>query len=557
MRLAACGASTLTLASIAAVLPAASCLGPDCSELHECGGGRGAGGEAEGAGTGGASGSGGATGTGGAGGTGGAAGSGGATGTGGAGGGPTPVGCVPSDGQRWSADATCGVFVSATAADGGDGSPDAPVKTLAEAIQRAAQIEDEEARRVYACAQTFNESLTVAAGITLYGGLDCDDHWQWGEANKTTLTAPPGVVPLAVRAEGETVHLENLHVIAPAIDPDDAGTSAIAAIAERCAIDLARCTFEAGDAAPGASGAAPPPQPARLPQGTRGNAACSANDVSTAAPQPDTCGTADTSDDSIGGRGGRGLEDRATDGGSGSPGGDDNPNAGTYVAQSRGCTQGQTGRAGEDGAPGAGAHGIGQLSSAGYAGLSGGEGQRGKTAQGGGGGGGTRGSTQCPVGTRGGASGGNGGTGGCGGAGGRGGSPGGSSIALVSVNATLTFRDGVRLIARKGGNGGDGAGGQDGGPGAYGGPGGMGRGNDVVEGCRGGQGGQGGSGGRGGGGQGGHSLAIAFLGTPDTVPSLDGVMVQLGVPGAGGAGSDVDHEGGAGQASMLLDFSSR
>ncbi|WP_437745082.1 hypothetical protein WMF39_08670 [Sorangium sp. So ce1504] len=431
------------------------------------------------------------------------------------------------------------------------------MKTLAEAIQLAAQIEDKEARRVYACAQTFEESLTVTAGVTLYGGLDCDADWQWEEANKTTLTAAPGVVPLAMRAQGETVRLEDLHVIAPTIDPDDAGTSAIAAIAEGCAVDLVRSTFEAGDAAPGAPGTAPSPQPAQLAQGARGSAACSANTVSTAAPPPNECGTADTSDDSFGGRGGNGEETRGRDGGSGSPSAETNPNAGAYLAGDEECTQGRQGRTGDVGAPGAGAVGIGQLSSAGYTGLSGSDGQRGTTAQGGGGGAGTRGNTSCPAGTRGGASGGNGGAGGCGGAGGRGGSPGGSSIALVSVNATLTFREVVRLTARDGGRGGDGAAGQAGGRGAYGGPGGIGSPqNFVPDGCSGGQGGQGGSGGRGGGGQGGHSLAIAFQGTPGTAPSLEGVMVQLGMPGDGGIGSGVEQAGDAGQASRLLDFSS-
>ncbi|XYI00432.1 hypothetical protein ACMHYB_12020 [Sorangium sp. So ce1128] len=449
------------------------------------------------------------------------------------------------------------MFVSATASDGGDGKPDTPVKTLAEAIQLATQNEDETERRVYACAQTFEETLTVTSGVTIFGGLDCEANWQWEDGKKTTLTASPGAVPLAIRAEGATVRLEDFHVIAPSIDPDDAGTSAIAAIAERCAVDLARCTFEAGHAAPGAPGEASPPPPARPPQGNRGVYACSANEVSTVAPVPNECGTEDTADDSIGGRGGNGFVERGTDGGSGSPGADANLNAGAYVATSGACTTGDTGSDGDPGAPGAGARGIGQLSSTGYAGLPGRDGQGGKTAQGGGGGGGTRGSPLCPGPTNGGASGGNGGAGGCGGAGGKGGSPGGSSIALLSLNATLTF-DGVRLIARNGGRGGDGAAGQDGGPGAYGGPGGTGSSTiDVHDGCNGGSGGRGGTGGRGGGGQGGHSLAIAFQSTPDTAPSLDGVMmVQLGAPGEGGRGSDNEHKGDAGQASNLLDFSS-
>ncbi|WP_437757932.1 hypothetical protein [Sorangium sp. So ce1389] len=460
---------------------------------------------------------------------------------------------MPSDMRGWAADETCGVFVSATASEGGDGTRAAPVKTLAEAIQLAAQKEDETERRVYACAETFEETLTVTSGVTIFGGLDCEANWQWEDGKKTILTASPGVVPLTMRAGGAAVRLEDVHVIAPSIDPDDAGTSAIAAIAELCEVDLTRCIFEAGHAAPGAAGASAPPQPEQVPRGNQGNAACSAQAVDTVAPLPNDCGAADPS---VGGRGGNGFDDRATAGGSGSPGADANPNAGSYDATDETCTRGEVGRDGDPGEPGAGASGIGQLSSTGYAGASGRDGQSGKTAQGGGGGGGARGSTGCPGSNNGGASGGNGGAGGCGGTGGKGGSPGGSSIALLSLDAKLTFRD-VRLIAGDGGKGGDGTSGQLGGVGGWGGLGGTG---SVALGlraaCNGGMGGQGGTGGRGGGGQGGHSLGIAFQGAPDILPSLDGVRVQLGAHGPGGTGSDDEHDGDAGQASDMLDFSS-
>ncbi|WP_437929606.1 hypothetical protein WMF37_10140 [Sorangium sp. So ce291] len=463
---------------------------------------------------------------------------------------------MPSDVLGWTADRTCGVFVSATATDGGDGTPEAPVKTLAEAIQLVALKEDESERRVYACAQTFEEALTVTEGVTIFGGLDCDENWQWQDGNETTLTASPGAVPLAVRAVGKTVRLEDVHIVAPSVDPDDAGTSAIAAIADQCQVELIRCTVEAGNAAPGARGAAPPLPPEPSEPGARGDDACTKDIGSSAIPQPNRCGTEDTPDNSVGGRGGNGRVDEGTDGGSGSPGADANPNAGAYDAATGGCTEGQPGRPGESGAPGAGADGIGQLSSAGYTGLPGRNGQSGTTAQGGGGGAGSRGNTLCPGLTNGGAGGGNGGAGGCGGAGGKGGFPGGSSIALLSLNAKLIFHE-VRLIAGDGGKGGDGAAGQTGGRGARGGLGGAGsRGSGVLDGCAGGMGGQGGTGGRGGGGQGGHSLAIAFQGTPDTLPSLDGVRVQLGAPGPGGTGSDDEHDGDAGRASDMLDFSS-
>ncbi|WP_434046251.1 MULTISPECIES: hypothetical protein [Sorangium] len=453
------------------------------------------------------------------------------------------------------------MFVSTTGSDDGAGTPDAPVKTLAQAIQLAAQKEDETARRVYACAERFEEVVTVTAGVTIHGGLDCKANWRWDGEKKTILTTSPGVVPLTMRAVGDTVRLEDVHIFAPEIDSSDAGKSAIAAIADRCKVALVRCTVEAGDAAPGVSGAPPPAQREPGNDGARGNDACSAETVVTAVPLPNDCGTPDISDDSLGGRAGIGYADRGGVGTSGSPGAEINPNAGSYDATSNICSNGQRGINGDPGEAGAGGRGIGQLSSLGYAGIRGRDGKNGQTAQGGGGGGSSRGNTSCPGLNNGGASGGNGGAGGCGGAGGKGGSPGGSSIALLSLNAKLTFRE-VLLIAGKGGKGGDGSEGQTGGPGGSGGTGGL-RGRymngDPIDGmqdaCAGGPGGLGGTGGRGGGGQGGHSLGIAFQGTPDTLPSLDGATVQRGAPGVGGEGSSDEYDGDAGQASDLLDFS--
>ncbi|WP_437962257.1 hypothetical protein WME76_44155 (plasmid) [Sorangium sp. So ce119] len=453
------------------------------------------------------------------------------------------------------------MFVSSTGSDDGAGTPDAPVKTLAQAIQLAVTKEDEAARRVYACAETFEEAVTVTAGVTIHGGLDCKSNWRWDGEKRTVLTASPGVVPLTMRAVGDTVRLEDVHIFAPEIDPTDAGKSAIAAIADRCKVALVRCTVEAGDAAPGASGAGPAAQREPGNDGTPGNDACSAETVSTVAPLPNDCGTPDTSDDSLGGRAGNGFLDRGGGALSGSPGEALYPNAGNYDAASTTCSNGGPGRNGDPGEPGAAGRGIGQLSSMGYAGVRGQDGKNGRTAQGGGGGGGARGNYSCPLSNNGGASGGNGGAGGCGGAGGKGGFPGGSSIALLSLNAKLTFRE-VLLIAGNGGEGGDGSEGQTGGQGGGGGRGGL-RGRDVNgalidgmrDGCTGGMGGQGGTGGRGGGGQGGHSLGIAFQGTPDTLPSLDGATFRLGDPGPAGTGSS-GQNGDAGQASEMLDFSS-
>ncbi|WP_437309022.1 hypothetical protein [Sorangium sp. So ce388] len=473
---------------------------------------------------------------------------------------------MPSEGQDWAADDSCGVFVSATRGDDENGgAPGAPVKTLARAIELASEHEG----RVYACAETFEEVLTVTEGMFLYGGLDCAASWQWDGKKRTTLTTPQdaaaGTVPLTMRAVGETVWLEDIDVTAPSIEPSNFGVSSIAAIADRCQVKLTRCTLTAGEAAPGASGASP--EPARATDGGKGsdgNEACSADIVETDAPPLNECGTPDNpSDDSRGGLGGSGNSSIAGNGGNGSPGEQINPNRGTYSAGPDGrgrCFDGGEGAAGSHGDEGAGARGIGALNSTGYTGVAGNDGTDGKTAQGGGGGAGSRGGIPpCPNGdSNGGASGGSGGAGGCGGRGGRGGGPGGSSIALVSLDAKLSFQD-VRLEAQRGGDGGNGASGQQGGSGGPGGQGGF-----VAEeystdldfplkpGCRGGAGGHGGNGGWGGGGLGGHSLGVAFRDPAGTPPSLGNTVIQVGAPGAGGTGSDSDATGN-GDPGMALE----
>jgi hypothetical protein len=132
-----------------------------------------------------------------------------------------------------------------------------------------------------------------------------------------------------------------------------------------------------------------------------------------------------------------------------------------------------------------------------------------------------------------GASGGAGGTGGCGGNAGGGGQPGGSSIALLVLDAEVTLTS-VTLTAGQAGNGGVGGSGQSGGGPGAGGMLGSGVGSSPPPSCTGGSGGAGGNGGPGGGGQGGHSLGIAFQGT--TAPVGGTFMIDMTKNGTGGSG---------------------
>ncbi|KYG11186.1 hypothetical protein BE21_58125 [Sorangium cellulosum] len=464
------------------------------------------------------------------------------------------------------------------------GTKEKPLSSLQKAVNLA---KEKGIGRVYACAgdgEDFNEAVKVPGGVALYGGLDCKRGWKWvGDKAKTRLTAGKGVIPLTMSGLPGTVHIEDLHVVAQSTgqqDADGAGLSSIAAVAHSTSVELVRCVLEAGLAASGADGAAHTGTAAQGTPGEAGGTACSAGrdvDVRGGPTVTNECGTPDDAgDDSWGGKGGNGTVNTGDRGEDGRPiltVTKDAENGGFGHNGIHDCAPGRPGNVLNDGVPGTAASGspgvdatgIGEISLNGYAGVSGGDGGRGAPGQGGGGGGGERGvytateNRYCPGGRpgdeqrRAGAAGGSGGAGGCGGRGGRGGLPGGSSVALISLDAALSFED-VTLKAGNGGNGGNGGLGQPGGPGGAGGTGGK-----TPDGstglraaCDGGTGGTGGTGGKGGGGQGGHSVGIAFRGTP---PSIEGITaIELGDAGTGGQGSAANGSGAPGMASNTLAF---
>src|SRR5687768_7839408 len=80
--------------------------------------------------------------------------------------------------------AKCGVFVSQGGSDINEGTQERPVRTLARAIEIAQGANN----IVQACAQQFQETVVVPAGITLKGGLDCTNQWEnIGELAKTSI----------------------------------------------------------------------------------------------------------------------------------------------------------------------------------------------------------------------------------------------------------------------------------------------------------------------------------------------------------------------------------
>jgi len=477
-----------------------------------------------------------------------------------------PAVTVPEGGTYGSCEPTensvpvsndCGVWASSSQGhDGNAGIKEGPVKTLAEAFERATKLgatERSGTRRVYACAEEFPEAVEVPAGVTLYGGLDCAGEWGWiGDQKKTTIAAPPDFIA-AKLLEGEgTTRLED--VVVRAADGASAGASSIAVLAHGVTAQLVRCELVAGSGAPGADGApgAEPttpggPVPAALTgtHGVDGKDACSNAPGGTVGGGPAMGTQCGGGDGSLGGKGGNGTIEEGLDGDPGqigtaeNGGGGQPPFGGGWWKCTEGLGLGGTGNVGADGEVGAGASGVGELSSsAGWVGVSGAPGTAGKAGQGGGGGGGTKGTQTCgSSGPGAGAGGGSGGAGGCGGQAGQGGGAGGASFALVSIDAKVTLTS-CAVTAGDGGRGGAGGAAQPGGEGGQPGLGGQGVAGSVRHACAGGVGGKGGSGGPGGGGSGGHAAAIAFRGTP--VEKTGEVQLSSGLAGVGGLGGDGD-----------------
>ena len=468
--------------------------------------------------------------------------------------GPPPQ-CVPELMSGAVAD-TCGIFVSSSLGNDtavGVGSRDAPYKTLAAAVMAA----DKAKTRIYACAEPFTESVTLAGTTGLFGGLDCAKGWGYVEGTKAKLTADAGAVPLTLTKTAPSVEIADFEV--RAADAVGDGGSSIAVVTDAVAASFTRCDLIAGNGMKGADGMTlgESPGPSKPTDaaiaGNNGADACSNGMGTVSGGQQKENTSCMLSANPLGGSGGSGT-DVGGNNGEASPANEQtalggigqktsNPGWGCFAGSGLG-DGGANGQPGSDGAGAIGATSLGTLTLAGYMGIAGQPGSDGKAGQGGGGGGGAKGKSGC-----GGASGGGGGAGGCGGYGGTGGKAGGASIALVSLGATLSFTQ-VNLALGNGGAGGDGGDGHSGRTGGTGGVGGVGSGPASAA-CRGGDGGQGGFGGKGGGGRGGHAIGIAASGA--TAPSMDGVTVMpKGTPGLGGKGG-MSQDGEAGvQANVQL-----
>lgn len=504
----------------AAAMCAAGCDTHDCKDTLTCPTSASAGGGGDGAGTGG----------------------------GGAdtGGGGASVNCDPTISPDLNVvHASCGVYVWSNAfVVPYLGTNTHPYKTIAAALTDVAARTNPKLRNVYACNEgTFTEPVALSDGVTLWGGLNCDNlTWTYKKDSKTALTALAGAIPLTVSGTVDvTVH--DFAITAAPATPS--GGSSIAVVVDSATATFTRCDLSAGDAKDGASGVNGGVSAPQAGSGKQGDDA-GAKNASGGAGGTNTCDTFDPAvpDDLAGGPGGGGGSVIGGGGGKGGQGDIDKGGVGGDGGiPNMSCSPGQDGSGSTTPVNGLAGLGIGDINASGYHGTDGTDGTNGTHGTSGGGGGGTMASSIT------GAAGGGGGAGGCGGKLGTKGEAGGSSIALMGLKATVTM-NACTLSAGKGGDGGAGGDGQPGQQGGNGGIGGTGS-APVLAGCDGGKGGKGCDGGNGGGASGGHSLGVAMVDgmLTSTMPLS---AFQPTVSGDGGLGGNMNVSGNKGTKGLAI-----
>ncbi len=434
------------------------------------------------------------------------------------------------------------VFV-ATPVNGGsdlnDGrSPDTPVSTLAQAITVAQECDSP--CDVLISTGIYNATVTVASGVSMFGGYDPSTWERDTVANTVTIR---GNEARTLIAEDLTARVEIDGVTIEGLDFVDQGQSSYAVWVSGVQDDLFELDFVrivAGSGGAGVDGD-------DGGSGDSGSSGMNAMGISGGTGGTSTC-------DAIGGDGGSAFDCGNTAAGDGSAGGDPvdgggGGNQGTNTCG--GCSDeggnGSPGSVGGAGGPGAAADAatdaIGTFMNGLWMGTVGESGSRGFNGTGGGGGG-PGGSDEdnilCGNQTDEGGGGGGGGAGGCGGVEGTGGGPGGASFGVVVIDSNIAITR-TEIEVGSGGIGGAGGDGGDGGGG-----GGFGTGADGQEeggnGREGAAGGDGGGASAGSGGCGGAAIGIALV-DGGAAAQVD-VSIIAGTGGVGGAGGEGGFEGG-------------
>ncbi|HSQ65851.1 MAG TPA: hypothetical protein VLM85_21665, partial [Polyangiaceae bacterium] len=301
---------------------------------------------------------------------------------------PTEDACVVNDAE--------GIFVSASMGSlAGDGTMAKPMVSLQAGITAAKSAN----KRVYACAETYAEAITLQDGVSVFGYFNCTNAWAVGTTHaKVQATTSPAATATSVTS---TTRVESVDFVAP--DFTTGSQSSIALLASGSpGLVFVNDKFHAGAGGKGADGSS---GIQLVDSGTAKNGANGWNDG--------TCGTICLASNFLQPAGGTNVCTGETghDGGPGGAGGypgkfqsqfvtntylwvalDQGTTAGfPTVATSQTAQGGALGTAGSSGATGAaGSSGgagaaIGVISASGYAPSDGTSGGAGAPGQGGGG----------------------------------------------------------------------------------------------------------------------------------------------------------------------------
>lgn len=441
---------------------------------------------------------------------------------------PTQDACVIDEGL--------GIFVSKSLGkDDGDGTRAKPFATLQKAITVAAVS----SKRVYACAESYSESIVLAEGVSLFGNIACANGWNVDAARHATIV---GTTVPTVKASKLTapLRIEALYIEGPAATQPSSSSIALIAVDVK-ALVVANSALMAKKAAAGAKGLPGPTLTNGTDvDGTNAKHAGKCAFVTHAGCQSyysNNPGGTNTCLGASGIEGGRG--------GDGGYGGYyqktttltkvEDPTAG-YVggantgSPGNGTVTGAAGLAGPDGVDGKSSTG-GVITADGWVPGDGTAGTNGKPGQGGGGGGGG-GMTALEATSGGdwfGNTGSGGGAGGCPGTAGTAGKGGGASIGLISWTSVVRL-EATTVSAGDGGDGGEGDVGT-----VIRGGGRAGATKGAYPQTAGGNGGMGGWAGTSGHGAGGHSIGVAFKGA---LPDLGGATPTTGTFGKGQSKDD-------------------
>lgn len=404
--------------------------------------------------------------------------------------------------------------------DRSTGGRDFPFETIERAIQ---QRFENGGGNVFIATGTYDETITLASGVNLYGGYNPDS---WSRS-LTDATVIEGGTTAIVGNEVTDVTIDGL-VIVSADATDPSGSSIGVSLHASTNIFLNGNDIFPGSGADGNDGS-------NGSNGRRGDNGSRGQDSGEGV---GGAGGYDNLTDVFearrGGNGGNGAFGVFTDGFSGGaghprPGGSTTTQGGSGGAPGRNGNGGFNGVGGSRGSHGAGGLGFGSVADGVYTAAIGRFAVGGTSGAGGGGGGG--GGVNTPIIPLRAGGGGGGGQGGRPGLPGQSGGGGGASIGILLTGGTEAEITNNYIETANGGNGGDGG---LGGSGGRGGAGGNGGGSGAFQGAggKGGNGGRGGDGGDGGSGGGGPTIGIVEDATSDWVGL--GNEFMIGEPGVGG-----------------------